>query len=140
MKKYERPVVLVNEELAEGVYAASGANAADSVDCWIIDRNGETSNEVGSDNSREFDFHASHASLAVGHTPDAVWVVTFNQGIVSVPSCSGMRTEVNGSTVKVYRAWDNMNTNEGWGFELRVTTSGDTSTLRITSSYIDCPL
>ena len=25
MKKYERPVVLVNEELAEGVYAASGA-------------------------------------------------------------------------------------------------------------------
>lgn len=25
MKKYERPVVMINEELAEGVYAASGA-------------------------------------------------------------------------------------------------------------------
>lgn len=31
MKKYERPVVMVNEELAEGVYAASGAT------CYLVD-------------------------------------------------------------------------------------------------------
>ena len=30
MKKYEKPVVMVNEELAEGVYAASGAS------CYLV--------------------------------------------------------------------------------------------------------
>lgn len=30
MKKYERPVVMINEELAEGVYAASGAT------CYLV--------------------------------------------------------------------------------------------------------
>lgn len=32
MKRYERPVVMVNEELAEGVYAASGVSG--TIDCW----------------------------------------------------------------------------------------------------------
>lgn len=31
MKKYEKPVVVINEEIAEGVYAASGAM---TVGCW----------------------------------------------------------------------------------------------------------
>lgn len=31
--KYEKPIVLVNEELAEGVYAASGAESAK---CWTV--------------------------------------------------------------------------------------------------------
>ena len=30
MKKYEKPVVMINEELAEGVYAASGAT------CYLV--------------------------------------------------------------------------------------------------------
>ena len=34
MKTYEKPVVLANEELAEGVYAASGAEGGD---CWTVD-------------------------------------------------------------------------------------------------------
>ena len=32
MKNYERPIVTINEGLAEGVYAASGMS---NVDCWI---------------------------------------------------------------------------------------------------------
>jgi len=32
MKKYEKPVVMINEELAEGVYAASGVRGTS--DCW----------------------------------------------------------------------------------------------------------
>ena len=32
MKNYEKPIVLMNDEVSEGVYAASGASAGD--DCY----------------------------------------------------------------------------------------------------------
>lgn len=35
MKNYERPIVMINEDLAEGVYAASGAGQG-SNECWTI--------------------------------------------------------------------------------------------------------
>lgn len=35
MKTYEKPIAVVNDELSEGVYAASGG--ASSADCWTID-------------------------------------------------------------------------------------------------------
>lgn len=39
MKKYEKPVVMINEELAEGVYAASGmmTGPTGTQDCWSFD-------------------------------------------------------------------------------------------------------
>lgn len=38
MKKYEKPVVMINEELAEGVYAASGMTGPTGTqDCWSFD-------------------------------------------------------------------------------------------------------
>ena len=38
MKKYEKPMILVNEELAEGVYAASGAlGGADTASASVSD-------------------------------------------------------------------------------------------------------
>ena len=39
MKKYEKPVVMINEELAEGVYAASGGvtGPRGTSDCWTFD-------------------------------------------------------------------------------------------------------
>ncbi len=135
MKNYEKPVVMINEDLAEGVYAASGTG----VDCWIIDKDGETTNFVESDTSREFQFDAHHYSIQVNHVPNAVWVVTFNQPILSVVSCSGYRTTIEGSTVKVYEEHiNNMNENEKWGFALRVS-SENMSTLLVDNSYIMCP-
>ena len=35
MKGYEKPMVMVNDGLSEGVYAASGATEA--ADCWTVD-------------------------------------------------------------------------------------------------------
>ena len=35
MKGYEKPMVMVNDGLSEGVYAASGA--AEAADCWTVD-------------------------------------------------------------------------------------------------------
>ncbi len=40
MKKYERPMVLVNEEMSEGVYAASG-------ECFLLQNAWEPYNEYG---------------------------------------------------------------------------------------------
>lgn len=38
MKKYEKPIVMINEDLAEGVYAASGLTGpAGTSDCWSFD-------------------------------------------------------------------------------------------------------
>ena len=34
MKSYEKPIAVVNDEVSEGVYAASGASDAD---CWTVD-------------------------------------------------------------------------------------------------------
>ena len=135
MKKYEKPIVMINEELAEGVYAASGQ----SVDCWIIDKNGETTNFVAGDSSREFQFNAHHFSIEVGHAPDSVWVVSFSQTITEVVSCSGLYTEINGTTVKVYNKWSNANEKEEWGFALRVACASP-ETVTISSSYICCNL
>ncbi len=38
MKNYEKPIVMINEDLAEGVYAASGLTGpAGTSDCWSFD-------------------------------------------------------------------------------------------------------
>ncbi len=34
MKKYEKPIVMINDDLAEGVYAASGTGPMGTSDCW----------------------------------------------------------------------------------------------------------
>lgn len=140
MKSYERPIVVINDDLAEGVYAASGAAAPagyDTADCWVIIHNGETANTVKSEEAREFQFDANHASIDVGHAPDSVWVVTFTQNITKVVSCSGMYTEISGSTVYVYRKWDNKNDLEQWGFALKVQCA-DYESVSVSSAYIAC--
>lgn len=138
MKKYEKPIVMINEDLAEGVYAASGAPAGyDSSDCWVIIHNGETSNSVPSESAREFQFNANHASLDVGHAPDSVWVVNFSQTITEVVSCSGLYTEISGDTVYVYRKWDNKNELEEWGFALKVKCA-NYETVTVSSAFIAC--
>ncbi len=140
MKNYERPIVMINEDLAEGVYA-SGSGAApagyDNADCWVIIHNGETANDVPSESAREFQFNADHASIEVGHAPDSVWVVNFSQDITNVVSCSGMHTEISGSTVYVYRKWDNKNILEQWGFALKVQCA-NYKTVTVSSAYIAC--
>lgn len=40
MKSYEKPIAVVNDEISEGVYAASGAGGGgggSSTDCWTVD-------------------------------------------------------------------------------------------------------
>ena len=66
MKKYERPVVLVNEELAEGVYAASG--------CWATTWDKHQS----VDTAGYFNFQINGIHDDVAHQPNTIITCTFN--------------------------------------------------------------
>ncbi len=135
MKNYERPVVLATEDLAEGVYAASGAV---STDCWVIDYVNATDNFVDSDMSRGFRVNAHHASIQAGHIPDCVWVFEFNQPITAASSDSGYVAAVEGNVVKIASSnFYNMNENENWGFAMRAS-SENYKTLEVVNSYIYC--
>ena len=96
MKNYEKPVVLMNEELAEGVYAASGDG-----DCWTLTYsvpqrwNGE---------GMVIELVATHSTELQHLSLGTVVTVTFDQPIVSARSESTeFVTSVSGTTVTAER-------------------------------------
>lgn len=96
MKTYERPVVLVNEELAEGVYAASGA--AESADCWTVDA---TSVQDWNGSHHVFEVSCKH-STAVEHISSATTVtLTFSNTLTD--AYSEFSSSFSGSSVTVVR-------------------------------------
>lgn len=115
MKNYERPIVMINEDLAEGVYAASG-------DCWTV------SHESKQDHNGQghvWEITIVHA-LNLQHISDASTVVlTFNYPIVSA-SAQEYSCTVSGNTVTIYR--------ERLGDAY---TSGDTATYKVIASAAD---
>ncbi len=80
MKKYERPVVLVNEELAEGVYAASG-------DCYTVSAVIVQIPELGKD-SYTIQMDGVHAAQDGHHSSERVIKVVFNQVVTYVSSAA----------------------------------------------------
>lgn len=131
MKKYEKPMVLVNDELAEGVYAASGCMETDI-------KVTSTSNQ-----DREFRVYFKHTSADHGNEGRAT-TITFNKpveivNIDSVTSYSGSGTSV----ITVVRSgsgqYQNGNSNWGCDFFIKVkTTDGtDPSTITATATATD---
>lgn len=138
MKNYERPIVMINEDLAEGVYAASGA------DCWVIEYAKRTldTDVVPDKKQRTFGFQAWHYGAEYGHAPIAEWVVTFTHDVAAVElltADSAYDCSANGKTVTIKQSWGNANQKEGWGFAIRVT-SEDYMSIDIVNSYINCPI
>ena len=89
MKKYERPVVLVNEELAEGVYAASGANAI-QVGCWTASGAGRQESVTARTDWR---FQIDGYHIAEAHAAKVYITFVFDQDISTAdfsgyPKCS----------------------------------------------------
>lgn len=78
MKNYQKPVVLMNEELAEGVYAASG-------DCYTftsrITQRPETGNPV-----YVIQIDGSHNATDGHHSSERTVRIVFNQAITYVSS------------------------------------------------------
>lgn len=94
MMNYEKPLVLANEDVAEGVYAASGAI------CWTT---GAVSTQDYVDGNHIFEISAQHTTM-VEHISNALTVeLSFNYPITSAYSENDWTCSVNGSKVTVTR-------------------------------------
>ena len=95
MNNYVRPEIIVSDNIAEGVYAASGNG-----DCWTID---VTSVQDSNGSHNVFEVRTVH-STSVQHISTASTVVlTFNNVITDAYSESGFETTFSGNTVTVVR-------------------------------------
>ena len=127
MKAYERPIVLVNEELAEGVYAASGAEV--STDCWTVDVTRDQEDAGGYSTYR---VAATHSNSVTHISTKTVVTVVFD-GAVTSAEYEGFDVSVSGNTVTLtreshangYYSGDNFNSLlKVWPKGLSVTSSG----------------
>lgn len=96
MKNYEKPVVLANEELAEGVYAGSGEG-----DCWTIKLTQDQVWGGGSLGGKTYRVYCEHISMQHISTASTSTIV-FNSPIVAA-KCENFATTVDGNTVTIYR-------------------------------------
>ena len=98
MNTYVKPIIEVNEDLAEGVYAASGVDGNGDTDCWTIDGQ---SVQAWDGSSHVFQIRLSHSDLA-HHISAATYVtLTFNYPVVNARS--EYETSYSGNTVTVVR-------------------------------------
>lgn len=128
MKKYERPIVLVNEELAEGVYAASGGAEVTS-DCWTVN---VTKDQEDAGGYSTYRVAATHSNSVTHISTKTVVTVVFD-GTVTSAEYEGFDVSVSGNTVTLtreshanaYYSGDNFNSLlKVWPKGLSVTSSG----------------
>ncbi|MBQ5386552.1 MAG: hypothetical protein IIU40_05865, partial [Lachnospiraceae bacterium] len=77
MKTYEKPVVIENEDLAEGVFAASGDSGSSS-DCWTVSGR-SVQDWNGSHNV--FEMSAVHSTGVTHITTQVTFIYTFSTPI-----------------------------------------------------------
>ncbi len=135
MKKYEKPVVLVNEDLAEGVYAASGSECYKVVITGHQYPEGERLNHI-------FQFDGEHmADQMDGHGGSAqVLVVTFDKPVNYVSSSGAYQSGDGTTEIRVsYGYTQNPKDKIGLG-DLVVTVVGNAAdtALEVTSLALEC--
>ena len=130
--KYEKPIVIANEELSEGIYAASGDVIGDN--CYTVSAYIHQTPEIGRGDYR-IQVNGVHAASNGHHSGEQVLTLTFNQP-VEYSSSNG--TLVNGSgtsSINIkYNYHNNGNDNIGLGDV--VVTSDDG--LAITGAMLSC--
>ena len=166
MFKYEKPVVLEYEDIAEGIYAASGDEEIggengggetggesggksggegdknqgpyyiEESDCWTIDI---TSDQDDAGGYHTFRLSCVH-STSLQHISSATTIViVFNQPVTRA-EFEGFESEWSGSTVKLIRRQlaDSYMSGDNYNSLLKVWTDGDCKTLQVVSKYISC--
>lgn len=109
MKNYEKPVLLVNEELAEGVYAASGINT-----CYTVSYNIHQSPQDGGSGEYRIQFDGAHS--AEHHGSAQTLVISFNQSVNYVGSNGSLVSGNNTSSLEIDFAYhQNGGDNIGFG-------------------------
>lgn len=119
MKNYEKPVVLANEELAEGVYAASGEPDMDSNDNTGIEST-ESSSENNDTDSGET---TENAVADNGPKCDSKYM----QGVWQAPDYSGWDGGTRGYKQQFACLGCPANTDNGCGLQTHYVESGNAS-------------
>ena len=130
MQNYSKPVVLENEDLAEGVYAASGAGGLVSSDCWIIERVQIMQRPETGRGDYRLQVDTKHIN-SDNHRSSATVTIVFNQPVtVTNPGGNAFTVSGEGSTIKVGFDVGTNNSNEsrGWG-DLHVTSDAGLAVL-----------
>lgn len=124
MSNYEKPVVMVNEELAEGVYAASGAVST----CWSM----EWDKKENYDGTwQNFRFQIRHIDTDHAKTGDNIVVVlNFSGQVTEAQSNDVAGVSCSGNTVTITGALSSVtpNTNCTKSFLLQLKSSGSDAT------------
>lgn len=132
MKNYEKPIVLVNEELAEGVYAASGAAAGD--DCYSVTAYIHQTPETGRGDFR-IQVDAVHAAGDGHHSGKQTLVLSFNQTVTYVGSNGSLSGGDNTASIRIdYTYHNNGNDNIGLGDVIVTSDAG----LAVTGAMLIC--
>ena len=135
MKDYVKPIVLANEELAEGVYAASG-DAGNGGDCYTVTAYIHQTPELGREDYR-IQVNGVHA--AVGHHSTGQELILYFNQPVNYQFCNGAEaTLVSGdgtSELRLAYSYHN-NENDNIGLGDVVVTSGDG--LAVSGAVLKC--
>lgn len=141
MKNYEKPIVMINEELAEGVYATGSGNG--SIDgCWKFTYALTPNNDVYDEGTGcEIAVHGDHTNPG-GHNANFTLNIVLNQTILSIPSFSGADScDFVGNTLIVSWYIGTSNATESKEFNVRVAVA-DSSTLKVVKDECNytCPV
>ena len=128
MNTYSKPIVIVNEELAEGVYAASGG-------CYTVTGYCHQVPELGRGNYVA-QFNAVHAASDGHHSGKQTLIITYNTTVTYVRS-NGNYAGGNGTnTISIdYAYHNNVNDNIGLG---DVYVVSDVDNLEVVSAVLTC--
>ncbi len=134
-KNYEKPIILANSELSEGIFAASGMYGGS--DCYTSISGSVQSPETGRENYC-IQVNGKHSAGDGGHTTSSqTLVMTFNQPVQYVSSQgSNPRLSADGCTLYIdYSYWNNPSDNIGLG-DVYVTSGG--AGLEVTGTQLVC--
>lgn len=133
--KYEKPIVFVNEELAEGVYAASGtAGGGGGDDCYTVTAYIHQTPETGREDYR-IQVDAVHAAGDGHHSGQQTLILYFNQAVTYVSSNGSLSGGDNTSSISIdYSYHNNGNDNIGLGDVVVKSSAG----LAVTGAQLIC--
>lgn len=100
MKKYVKPVVLATEELAEGIYTASGDVAANGADCYTVSTYIHQAPETGRGDYR-IQVDAEHRAGDSHHSGEQHLFLYFNQPVTYSSSNGSLVGGDNTSTIEI---------------------------------------
>ena len=97
MKGYQKPIALVNDEISEGIYTASGAGE-ESADCWTVN---PVSVQDWNGSHHVFEIRCVHSNKVEHISSASTVTLTFSQPLTD--AYSEFSTTFSGSMVTVVR-------------------------------------